>query len=168
MDCDSPCFAGIRPGETYVGDARAALAAHAWVGTVTDAPYTDFTVGYMQWTWSGAQPDIIDSSRPGLMGYQHGVIRQIELPTRLTFGDVWLSLGAAPNGALFEDAGVRPHLLHIAAYQRGTQRFVTYLPCPVRERRYWTAWVNFSWVHADAVTPTTLRPYQRPQWGGCP
>src|SRR5688572_3629883 len=55
QDCAAPCFMGIRPGETTVGEAVDILWAHPWVDQVRE-----FTSARGQrtifWTWSGQQP----------------------------------------------------------------------------------------------------------------
>jgi hypothetical protein len=77
--CDSPCLMGIRPGVTTMQEAMALLEAHEWVGEIALPAENAFS--WVQWSWSGAQPRVIDSRQPGSlsMGYILDVEAQQDL-----------------------------------------------------------------------------------------
>lgn len=84
-----PCFMGILVGVTVRDEALAVLAAHPWVDEISESG----TV--ISWSWSGAQPGLIDASQDGLISLSsNGRTRQMRILTRMEFGDVWLSQGA--------------------------------------------------------------------------
>jgi hypothetical protein len=60
-DCLAPCFLGIQPGITTVGDAVRLLQKHEWVTNI-ESHYTDFGQstntfwGYVYWQWKLDSP----------------------------------------------------------------------------------------------------------------
>ncbi len=97
-DCEMPCFLGVRPGVTSYESALDTLDAQGTVGWVTTSTYY-YIYGagkIIQWSWDGSEASILKadwSDHPALMQEQGGVIIEIDIPTNITLGDLWLILG---------------------------------------------------------------------------
>ena len=94
--CPAPCFLGIRPGETTLDEAVAILDSSPWV---EESRRQTSYVDVIYWRWNGVPYDVIDPASEGRMWIEHGVIKEVSVNTRLTFGDVWLLLGPAERGS---------------------------------------------------------------------
>jgi hypothetical protein len=92
--CPAPCFMGIRPGFTSAEEAVRLLKMHTWVSQVRQ-PYASI----LTWTWSGAQPALVDASRPGrlMLTPDFQKVSQILITTSVDFGRFWLDGGAPPD-----------------------------------------------------------------------
>jgi hypothetical protein len=85
-DCVMPCFMGIRPGITRIDDALNIVHTHPWVDSYTTHFSTNGVV-LITWSWSGQQPDYIDSRVVG--GLSTGgtnFVDRIDFSTRLSMG----------------------------------------------------------------------------------
>jgi hypothetical protein len=106
--CAPPCFLGIRPGVTTVGEAIAILENHAWVEHVQpyyigpDATSSE-SRGWAYWDWKEsasiwyrASPDAL-RGHAGMFEMEHGVVADISIATNIPFGSVRLMMGK-PSG----------------------------------------------------------------------
>lgn len=89
--CPSPCFMGIRPGFTTIGEAMPLLRLNAWVEQATD------NGNFASWSWSGQQPHFIDVTQPPRITYSRRVdgeivIDEVTLPTHHPTGFILLML----------------------------------------------------------------------------
>jgi hypothetical protein len=89
--CPAPCFMGIRPGETTVGEALSLLETSGWVDQITDNGMV------ISWTWNGRQPRFIDAQE--LPQIRHvkiidgrDVINELAIPTTVATGSFLLLL----------------------------------------------------------------------------
>jgi hypothetical protein len=128
---DDLCFMGIRPGKTTVRDAVTLLRAHPWVADVhTRPPFSQAT-----WTWSGGQPDYIDSTVPGtIMQREYNSVSWIRFRTRYRYGDVWLQLGTPQTGYAWRQPS---SLLHGVYYPAYSLLAINYIACPVHLNDFW-------------------------------
>jgi hypothetical protein len=87
--CDEPCFMGIRPGVTLIGEAAIILTQHGWTqDRLRDREVADFTeLDTGQRYFSTANERIKLYVRKNVVQ----VIEIIETPVQL--GDLWLLLG---------------------------------------------------------------------------
>lgn len=125
----TPCFLGLRPGETTLDEALDILDHHAWVAGL-DAYGDDSQFIY----WSGAQPDFIDASEPGMVVIENGIVNKLRIPTRIRFGDLWLLMGQPQRGG-FLYVRDRP-IAHFAQYSRHLMARVA-MQCPASLPRLW-------------------------------
>jgi hypothetical protein len=110
--CAAPCFIGIQPGITPVGEAVKILEAHEWVQHI-EARYTDFGQstntfwGYVYWEWKPGIPLWTYSPAYNLGLHQSylrildGHVNEIAFSTSLPLGAAVLSLGT--NGTYVLD-----------------------------------------------------------------
>jgi hypothetical protein len=97
--CPRPCFMGIRPGVTRAEEATAILEAHEWINTVSRYEATeDVGIVSLTATWSGRQPDFIDSSVALWLSVRDNSIQMISIPTRIPLGQIFLQLGIPQYG----------------------------------------------------------------------
>lgn len=106
--CTAPCFIGIQPGITPVGDAVKILEAHDWVQNI-EARYTDFGQstntfwGYVYWEWKPDTPLWTHTPTFDLGLHQSylrildGHVNEIAFSTSLPLGATVLGLGV--NGS---------------------------------------------------------------------
>jgi hypothetical protein len=106
--CATPCLMGIRPQNTTLTEALAILNNHEWVTHVS----SDSNPGLITldaiviWEWSGAQPGIIDGSRPGSLlaklplGSAQHIVERINVLTTLPMYDLQRVLQPESNGYL--------------------------------------------------------------------
>jgi hypothetical protein len=135
-DCATPCFMGIRPGETNTQQAVALLERHPWVEKVTQhiwfgGPATSL----YSWSWSGQQPALIDASVPGVFSTRNNIIDVLQVPTTISLGDFWLH-DRPERGMIANEPG---ELSYTAIYQNGALEVQTVLFCPLRLTTFWQA-----------------------------
>jgi len=125
------CFMGIYPGSSTLDQAVGALSIHPWVGEVDTRSYSQ-----VSWTWSGKQPDFIDSSVPGTAierDYMHVSI--IRVKTRYNYGDIWLQLGTPVQGyAMRQPSG----FLHGVYYTQYSMLAINFTQCPASMGDFWS------------------------------
>jgi hypothetical protein len=92
-DCISPCWQGIRPGETNVFGVIERLKANQWVSSVHYENYSTFSNGYIRWNWSVLRPSMISSSGSTNLWFDNNITQNFYIETQLHFGDIWLLLG---------------------------------------------------------------------------
>jgi hypothetical protein len=106
--CPAPCFTGIRPGVTTTEEAIAILEAHEWVASVgEDYVKTALSEGkpvplepYIHWTWSGSQPNWIDSNLNSRFLDGDRQVYAINIDTHIRLGDILLTYGMPDNAQL--------------------------------------------------------------------
>lgn len=142
-DCAAPCFMGIRPGTTSMSQAYFLLAAHPWVANSPDEfpslirESSHIGAGIprtvVDWRWSAAHPDWIDSRVPGAIMMENVDVLAITVGTNFTLGEMLLAFG--PPDALYWNIPTRqnsPQVDYTAWYAaEGVEvRFVG--SCPLR------------------------------------
>lgn len=144
--CPTACLMGIQPEASTLIDAIAVLSAHDWVGDIhtgrsATAFQRDVTV---TWDWSGAQPAVIRTDRPGVLfarwygGINSHIITGISVETDLRFEDVRQHLNLGSSGTA--TAGRREIRTVITYASRGLRNTIsTQVPCPARLMIYWQA-----------------------------
>lgn len=149
--CAALCLLGLRPGHTTVGQALVQLRAHDWVSSAA-LNATGRGYGDIEWRWSGRQPEIIDSARPGRITFywdrdeEEGRrelvdmhIETISIHTRIRIYEAEVLLGLPDTG----NAAYRPEddLGYSVVYNNsyGMIDLSTTLPCPANLLTYWDA-----------------------------
>ena len=99
--CPMPCWQGIRPGVTPLGEARAILQSIPWVTDVELSGDVNVGVQYasLTWMWSGDQPFPAEPRSGGTIGVVRNVVRSVTLQTRLELGSVWMYVAHPEEGA---------------------------------------------------------------------
>lgn len=154
------CWQGIHIGQTTRSEALAILRAHPWIGDIFETALT------ISWRWNGQQPALIDGERDGLVRIEGGIVRQIRMQTRATFGDLWLAYGP-PDSALL----VRPFSLsstyQIVQYSELGFHLVFTAGCPTLPARLWRATTTFGmgdmWL-TETLHGEPFDIYERPSW----
>lgn len=129
-DCEMPCWAGIHPGMTTEAAAEI-LSHHPWVDRM-------WGISYIRWTWSGQQPDWIDSSRPGAVSSHYGAVDQIGIPTKLSVGDFWLLFNQVDRGVVFA-SGLSGLVYNFVKVDNGLFWIKADLKCPIQSQEFWKA-----------------------------
>lgn len=111
--CPAPCFMGIRPGVTRMEEAIAILQAHEWVAEVSITSYNRLGIEQVGWRWKSdvsplLEPERIPRSGGRLVG-DKGIVRYMELLTRIRAGEAWLILGRAQNYTTLLQLGPAGH-----------------------------------------------------------
>lgn len=96
--CPMPCFMSIRPGVTTAEDAATILRAHEWVSEATVLYNRSGQIYVIQWSWSGTQPRLVDTSKQAHLYARDNIVTSITAPTTVPFGDIWLTLGKPDRG----------------------------------------------------------------------
>jgi hypothetical protein len=163
--CTAPCWQGIRPGVTTVNDAYDILEQLEWVESVD--LYID--LNSLVWTWNGTQPDWIDASQRGVVVMDGKHVQYVGFSTNLSFGDVWLALGA-PEQNVVRLAGINARVVeHVAFYLDGNVRVLrTPMSCHVSVADYWSDTVDILVYRSGNLAldrsrdGSTFDPYDRP------
>lgn len=140
--CPAPCFIGIRPGVTRLGEAIELLRNHEWVKQLH---VQDTTPRSVIWEWSGSQPSIIDEDSNGFLTarYQDGLVERISIGTTVPVGYMYLIFGKTYftdsfqeriDGEIFVSAVYFDHYLLVST---------TIDSCPVTYMRFWNAPMRF-------------------------
>lgn len=162
--CPTGCMLGIPPENTPLPDGVRMLQAHEWVGGVyggwqDEVFHADVTV---RWRWSGAQPDYIDSTVPGIMlAHSYGgdgghVIVGMMIATRSRIYDLQQILGPASDGLAVYDPAHQVVNYTVSYYDPASltrTSLVTALPCPVRLMTYWQALATLDFRSGHMLTP---------------
>ena len=149
-ECPPPCFFGIRPGVTRADDALKILQQHDWI---SDARMNASGRGYgdIRWAWSGAQPSLIDTTRPMRMTFywdredpntarpEDSVIETISFYTHVRIYDAQSWYGDPDAGAA--SVNINDLIGYMAAYNGRASMFhlSTALPCPMNLLTFWEA-----------------------------
>jgi hypothetical protein len=163
--CPAPCWQGIRPGVTRVGEAIDLLEAHPWIDHIIITESFGATgSGFVGWAWSGKQPAPIDGRFRGAMWVNDDVVQSVRIPTTISFGALWLRFNRPPKGSfrLALDAQAMDHvILHFAAYP--DYKFVAWneVICPLSLHDFWSATMSIQFT--DALS-RELGDYRLPGW----
>jgi hypothetical protein len=136
--CPMPCWQGIRPGITPLGEARAILQTNPWVTEVELSGDVNVGIQYasLTWKWSGTQPFPAEPRSGGTIGVVRNVVRSVTLQTRLELGSVWLSVAHPEEGAFLYSAyegGVPPLMVYRLTYTHKDVGLITFVSC----RHFW-------------------------------
>lgn len=169
--CVAPCWQGIQPGTTPVDVAVLLLERHPWVVDVERSTRLNQNgFGTVRWRWSGLQPVVIDPEQRGSMTIREETVQSVILPTRIRFGDVWLSLnspgrgqiilsGITMTGSEYTTRAAHNALFNSAYGMIFTQSVLT---CPLRPEGFWNARVVMQ--YSPTSQPTTLSDYDLTDW----
>lgn len=164
----APCFLGIQPGETRASDAFILLEHHEWVGELYLYRGMESDSGFLQWTWSGAQPSYIDDTNRASLWFQGGIVDWVRVDLNLTFGDIWLLLDAPQTGRIHMVSSVPARAYQLVNYLNGGLQVRTEFLCPLRLTAFWGAAVQ---VTASNLTephmPDARVPYHLPHPREC-
>ncbi len=142
--CPMPCFMGIRPGTTTTREAVAILRAHEWIGETTILYNRAGQVYLIQWSWSGTQPRLVDASKLAHLYARDNIVYSITTPTRVPFGDIWLTLGRPDRG------GVGGHassvLVQNVGYLSRSMVVQNMVACPVKAQAMLAAPVELTFM----------------------
>jgi hypothetical protein len=94
-DCAAPCFLDIHPGTTALYKADLMLNANDWVSEVDRNMHTLLgEPATIRWQWNGRQPWFFADDGWNSAHSENGImVDEMLVETRLTLGDLWLSLG---------------------------------------------------------------------------
>lgn len=140
--CVSPCWWGIRPGETTPAEAAALLSASPWVGLVDTA---DDDHG--RWYWNSLQPAFLREA--GIL--YDTAVKDILIDTEIQVGDLWLTYGSALLHSVGQGevrdgdyAPWRQVWLHNFVYPRQFD-FRAEVRCPLNRANFWHAPVRIGY-----------------------
>jgi hypothetical protein len=162
--CPIPCWQGIRPGVTRWDEANQLLKSHPWVQLVVYYPGMDSNSGLITWTWSEAHPVDINANRVGTLWVENGVVKAIDIPTTIPFGQIWLLLQRPEQGIILTTSVQPRRVEHHAAYLSGTLELTSSALCPLEPSTFWQATVDVL-IARQPVSP--LGPYHLPNWSSC-
>ncbi len=162
-DCAPPCWLGIQPGVSTIGEATAALAAHPWVADYRVNRTIALESGYLFWTWSGAQPDTIDGGKEGVLWFEDRRVIWLQVATRIPFGAFWQEYGPPSSSSTWHVELTTAQTFHRAHYSAHALLVEFDVACPARVQPYWSAAVRLRFG-ARAGEPGAFRP---PRWGSC-
>lgn len=161
--CALPCWGGIDPGVTRLREMMRLLDEHNWARTFEFNYSIDPETGILMWQWDDSATPLIDQRRQGTAWAQHNLIRWIDLPMRLSYGEVWLALRAPDEGAnvAIPPMGVIDHYL---LYEQIGVQIRIRLDCPVTPERLWKSPVSLL-IGGEWAVP--YGPYRTPLRVGC-
>jgi hypothetical protein len=163
--CPAPCFMGIQPGVTTMEEAIAILQAHEWVSEVSATSYNRLGINRVGWRW---KPDVSPLLEPeqiprsgGRLIADKGIVRYMELLTRVSAGEAWLILGKAQNYTSLLQlggpiSGPKPPKPITAIYSN--MIFIAWTDCPY-PRHFWDAHIelviaeSIGWLEQVGVYP---------------
>jgi hypothetical protein len=92
--CPTPCFMGIRPGVTTVDEAIKILNASGWVEPFDYKP----DANYIELKWNANSPSWLEKNENSnsSVSIVDSLVNYFLLDTRLTLGEIQLSLGQTP------------------------------------------------------------------------
>lgn len=166
--CPAPCFLGLRPGESLVGQAVARLAAAPPLEAQVQYRLND-RPRYHMVNWSGFLfYPLQNAGRMDLMltpAISAATLETLFLRTGtpLTLGAVYLSLGPPESldaGFWYHDLGTRASLILNHRYAGGRVIVITRHLCPVQTRSFWQTpilSIRYSAQPPDRLRPFTLR-----------
>ncbi len=158
-DCPAPCFLGIRPTITAASDAIRILAAHPWVEAVQSGEHA------ISWLWNGQQPAFLynlDSPRAGRFGgvmlLSRQVVQSISLASRVSFGDLVLTMGVSPDRVTNVSINYGRQVRLTVPYRAYGFVVEVQLDCPISPTSYWNSASSLSWAVPRSTAPITANP----------
>jgi hypothetical protein len=165
MQCSTPCWEGIRPGFTTIEEMTRVLEEGGWIRDRQFNYSMEIDTGLLTWRWRDTPSPLIESKRIGIAWIQHNVVQWIDLPTRLTFGDVWLLYNRPLRGSIQPASVVPKRINHYASYdEQDLLQVRSTIFCPVRTVNFWKAQVN---ILIGSLPIIELKNYRLPHWSGC-
>lgn len=175
-NCAAPCFIGIKPGVTRVGETLQILRSHNWISDIrVDAfgEHVSSSFGYAEinWDWSGQQPGLIDATQPGRISFlwdresqrnlesvDDATIETITIHTTIRIERARLWYGAPDSGQISERSN--QEIAFVTGYHFGNPpgmiQLSTLLPCPANWLGYWNARAKIEMTVYLASTTTVL------------
>jgi hypothetical protein len=134
--CTTRCLAGIQVGNTTVNETITRLRASGWIENVRSN----------SWSWTGAQPDYIQTPGIGMFdaAYLENVIEAFYMQTTIPSGDIRLLLGKPKDIYTSVSVAQGKRLLTVLIVYP-PQRYGSYLyieasaPCPAAFLEVWQA-----------------------------
>lgn len=143
--CPMPCWAGIQPDVTPLLDALTLLAAHPWVGRISNQAHPVYlghglvVTGTVTWDWNGTQPGILTDTRFNVLSVQSGIVTDIQIDSHALLGDLWLLLGQ-PDASVISGDAQDPNVRELAVqYPEKGSIFAAVLHCPLDTVSFWQA-----------------------------
>ncbi len=142
-DCISPCWQGIRPGETDVFGVMELLKVNKWISTVFFENYSTFSNGYIRWNWSSLRPSVVSGDGSNNLWFDDNITQNFYVETQIHFGDVWLLLGK-PDWFNIHRSYNR---IRVDGVYQDQVLIVTFeIPCYQSVSRFWLAKTDIVWV----------------------
>lgn len=164
-ECSMPCWEGIRPGVTTIEEITQMLEENGWSRDSQFNYGMQFDTGLLTWRWRNPPSPLIESRRIGIAWIQNNVVQWMELPTRLTFGDIWLFFDHPLRGAIQPASVIPRRINHYASYDEQDQLQVrSTIFCPVHPKDFWQAHVD---VLIGSLPVIALKDYRLPHWASC-
>jgi hypothetical protein len=139
--CPMPCFMGIRPGVTTMGEARDILEAHEWVEDVTMRFDATGLPSEILWTWSDTAPEFADERNAAHLLLRNNTVYNMYLFTDIHAGSIRLLL-SKPEHTSIRLAGPTLSLRFDFGYPALSLVAVGIVPCPVQVNHLWQASVD--------------------------
>jgi hypothetical protein len=163
---DAPAL-GIQPGITSLLQLETIARGHPWIASARFSRGMEIDSGYLQWSWSGAQPGYIDAAREGALWVQAGRVQWVDIPTIIPFGDVWLTLPPPLETTVYAMATSPRRAQFHAHYEEGLVRVRTELACPLRAAAFWHAPVIVRFQAGAQTMAEGVGGRGLPTWGVC-
>ncbi len=164
-ECSTPCWEGIRPGVTTIEDMTRILEENGWIRDRQFNYSMEIDTGLLTWRWRDPPSPFIESQRIGISWVQHNIVQWIDLPTRLTFGEVWLIFDHPLRGAIQTSSVIPKRINHYASYhEQDWLQVRSTIFCPVRTRDFWQSPVN---VLIGSLPVIEMENYRLPHWLSC-
>jgi len=142
-DCLSPCWQGIRPGETNVFGVMELLKANKWVSSIHYENYSTFSNGYIRWNWSGLQPSLILVGDSTNLWFDNNIAQNFYVETQVNFGDIWLLLGKPDWFNIYR----MYNRIRVDGIYKDQVLMVTFeVPCSQAISRFWLAKTDIVWI----------------------
>lgn len=148
----SPCFMAIEPGDTYAFDAIGMLGLHPWVERVAMSPALEDTgFGHVSWTWSGAQPAVINDQLIPTMWVERDIVQQVRIPLRVTYGRAWFSFAEGHRDSMVQ-LSMRSFRHILSSSDRRVELHTT-LRCPFTPGTLWTTQTEIRYGASPPMLP---------------
>ena len=161
-DCAAPCFMGIVPEQTTLTELDDLFSQHPWIGDYQMNRGMAWGTGLLVWEWADPPADLIDRSRTGTAWIEDSIVYWLKIPTRLTFGEIWLALETPTRGLTQPTALFPPITLHTATFD--DVRVNLALTCPLRRQKLWRTPVDVLYGSGPVLEQEQ---YRLPPVGGC-
>jgi hypothetical protein len=164
------CLIGIKPGSMSMPEALDELEANPWVSNIRYFRGMELDSGYLYWEWTGSQPAFIEPTKQGFLWFYRGIVRWVEITTRVRLGDLWMIRGEPQGGRLHTSSASPPRVYQFVLYDQGKLVGRTDVICPMDASAYWRAPVTLRINSLDEsylVLEREQGPWQMPDVSGC-
>jgi hypothetical protein len=162
--CPMPCWAGIRMGQTRVQELSRILQENHWAADLKFNYSMQIDTGLLIWRWVDPPSALIERSRVGTAWIENNIVQSIDLPTTLSFGDVWLFFDHPQTGATQLTSLIPPRINHYASYYQSALQIRSTVFCPVRAQAFWESRVD---MVIGARPLVAMNDYHLPEWLSC-